>query len=157
MTIPWFRPLIEREAAKVNIDPDLVEAIVWQESSGRCAAYRYEPMFWSRYLQHDLRFNTYDPQRVSASYGLMQVMYSTAWELGFRAIPELLFVPETALEYGVLNIASLILWAKGDTWKAVAAYNGGKGAWEQAAPQRYQASVRAWFDKIKARSGGANA
>lgn len=157
MTIPWYRPLLEQEAAKCGLDADLVEAIVMQESAGRCAAYRYEPMFWTRYLQNNPLFNTYDPQRASASYGLMQVMYSTAWELGFRKTPEYLFIPETAIEYGVLYLAGLMLWAGADTWKAVAAYNGGRGAWNQPQAQRYAINVQSIFNKIKARSGVADA
>lgn len=125
-------------AMKHNLDPVLVEAIVVKESSGNADAFRFERDFWNRYLKPNKLYAGKNPRRVSSSYGLMQVMFPVAVERGYPTDlhPELLFVPETALDYGCRQLRYLIDWAN-DGWPdlpepvrlaaAVAAYNGGKG------------------------------
>jgi len=130
-----------------------VQAVIIQESSGRAAAYRYEPGFYTRYLKDKAEFAGMDPQRVSASYGLMQIMYPVAYELGFRQEPEYLFVPQIGLHYAIPHLAGLVLWAGGDMRKAFAAYNGGKGGWASPMPQHYADSVSALLAKIKVQHG----
>jgi soluble lytic murein transglycosylase-like protein len=41
-----------------------------------------------------------EPSEVSASYGLMQVMYDVAWKYGFRGKTTELYDPATSIEYG---------------------------------------------------------
>jgi len=147
---PWYRSLVESEAKIVGLDPDVVQAVIFQESSGRAAAFRYEPGFYARYLKDKPEFNIMDPQRVSASYGLMQIMYPVAHELGFRQEPEYLFVPSINLHYGVAHLAGMVLWAGGDLRKAFAAYNGGKGGVNAPMPQHYAESVLTILGKIRA-------
>lgn len=62
----------------------LLKAISYVESSYNQRAYRYEPAFWTNYLSKDPAWKDQNPALVSASYGLMQLMWTTAWALGFR-------------------------------------------------------------------------
>jgi len=136
-----YRREIETAARDFGLDSDLLEALVMVESSGRADAFRFEPAFWSRYLEHNPEYKHENPRRVSSSYGLCQVMYSTARELGFNSDPEMLFVPRVSLHFGAMNLARLLKWAEGDATKALAAYNGGKGNWKDPQPQLYAAKV----------------
>lgn len=139
----WWGDLIDRESAACGLDPLLVEAIIFVESSGRASAYRYEPAFFKRYLEPLSQYAHANPERVSASYGLMQCMYSTARDYGFDDEPEVLFLPATAVRYGCKHLAWCLKWAGGDVAKAAACYNGGAGNWQGAAPQVYAQKVMA--------------
>ena len=118
---------IRTAAAAHGLDPRLVTAQVLVESSGLTHAYRFESGFWSKYMAGRPEWKGANPQRVSASYGLLQVMYVVAVELGFSGDPELLFVPRIGLDWGCRKLATLLQWAEGDVVRALAAYNGGKG------------------------------
>ena len=125
-------------AAKHGLDPVLVEAVVLTESSGNADAFRFEPAFWNRYLKPKNLYPNANPRRVSSSYGLLQTMFPVAVERGFdpKSAPELLFIPEMALEYGCRQLKMLMDWAdKGwpdipadQRLRAVlASYNAGRG------------------------------
>ena len=134
-------------ADRFGLDPQLVAAVVMTESAGKTSAYRYEPQFWAKYLAPKPEWAGENPERVSASYGLMQVLYVTAKEVGFTAsAPEYLFVPEIGLEFGCRKLRQVLDWAKGTVPQALAAYNGGRVA--NAAPpyrnQTYVDRVLAW-------------
>src|SRR5690348_13739676 len=103
-----YRKEIEAAAAKYALDPDLVEAVVQQESNDWASAFRFEPDFWVRYLQNDPAYAGRNQREVSASYGLMQVMYPTAVDHGFAGQPWELFAPAASLEYGCKHLASLM-------------------------------------------------
>lgn len=127
---------IDAAAGKHGLDPLLVEAVVLQESSGNTDAFRFEPDFWNRYLKLLPAYDGANPRRVSASYGLMQIMFRVAVERGFDPAlpPETLFVPETGLEYGCRQLAHLRDWARGRNVPddrlsecILASYNGGTG------------------------------
>lgn len=125
----WCRPLIERVLALhlvAGLEPDVVEAMVRTESSGLAHAYRFEPGYWDRYCKTHPTFSKGEPQRIAASYGLMQVMYPTAYALGFRDEPEALFLPQQSLLYGVRLMAQNLAWSQGHLDAALAAYNGGR-------------------------------
>lgn len=122
-----YSDLIKVVSAPFSLDPDLVEAVVMTESSGNTHAYRFEPLFWGRYLANQAFWKVQIPTRVSASYGLMQVMYVSTYEDGFRGEPEELFIPTVGLNWGCKHLANLFAWSKGDVNSALAAYNGGKG------------------------------
>lgn len=149
-----LRPIsqVVREAAEEwGFDPLVLQAIVETESSGRPHAYRFEPGFWLKYLRDNVAYAGCEPGRVSASYGLMQVMYPTAVDLGFEGEPEELFAPAVGLEWGCRALARFLRWAQGDIWVAVAAYNGGWGGRSKDAPLRYQARVREKYAALLAR------
>lgn len=100
-------------AALHEIPAARLAALVEQESAGNSRAYRYEPAFWTRYLKHR---PDYAPpsgaesggalelwkRRVSASYGLVQVMFATARDHGFpiELAPEALLQPRVNLLLG---------------------------------------------------------
>jgi soluble lytic murein transglycosylase-like protein len=131
-----FRSEVEAIAISHDLDPDLVQAVCEVESSGKTHAYRYEPAFWTRYMAGNPEWDGANPERVSASYGLMQVMLLTAIEHGYpRAdAPEHLFIPLVGLEYGCKVLARRIKKAKSlapdvsgeiRLRAALASYNGG--------------------------------
>lgn len=133
-----YRQEIEAAAARHALDPDLVEAVVEQESSSRFYAYRFEPGFWTKYLATNPTWSSRKPAEVSASYGLMQVMFTTAVDHGFTGQPWELFDPAVGLDYGCRVLATNLVWAEsafsgnpGDKSQiiitsALAAYNGGR-------------------------------
>jgi soluble lytic murein transglycosylase-like protein len=154
MTTP-FRPLIEKTAREHGLPADLVEAVVRTESSGNPRAYRAEAQFWVRYLKGKPFYEKYGPARAAASYGLMQLMFSTARELGFRGEPEDLYDPETNLRWGCTLLADLIGWADGMEDHALGAYNAGKGGYRSEAAGRYVTKVRRHVREIQAERAGA--
>lgn len=133
-----YRVAIETAATVHALDADLVAAVVEQESSGRFHAYRFEANFYAQYLAGNPMYAAREPREVAASYGLMQILYTTAVEHGFGGDPWDLFNPALSLEYGCLHLASLFTWARGMyvglaakeksavMRSALAAYNGGK-------------------------------
>jgi soluble lytic murein transglycosylase-like protein len=122
-----YRREVETASAAHGLDPDVVQAVCLTESSGKTHAYRHEPAFWRRYLAPKAEWKTANPDRVSSSYGLMQIMYPVACELGYADKPEVLFVPEVGLHWGCRKLAALVKWANGNLDQALAAYNGGQG------------------------------
>jgi soluble lytic murein transglycosylase-like protein len=145
-----YRDLVEATAGGHGLDANVVEAIVIAESSGQTDAFRYEPGFYRRYLETKPEYAGQNPRRIASSYGLMQVMFTTAQQYGFTDAPEALFLPETGLQYGCLHFARLLSWAKGDLRKALAAYNGGQGNWNGADAQRYATKVTKLYASVKA-------
>ena len=117
-------------AERANIDPILVTAVVLTESNGKAHAYRYEDGYYHAYIEHNTKYKDMSKDRISASYGLMQIMFLTAVDYGFpiHSAPEELFLPATNLIYGCKILRSLLTWAGGDVNKALCAYNGGRGA-----------------------------
>jgi soluble lytic murein transglycosylase-like protein len=147
-----YRADIEAAAKRHLLDPDLVEALVVVESSGQADAFRFEPAFYERYLEGKPEYRGAIPRRISSSYGLCQVMYPVARELGFKGQPEELFVPATSLEYGCRKLRALIDWSLGNVDAALAAYNGGKVG-NRRAPyrnQRYVTKVIAARERVRA-------
>jgi soluble lytic murein transglycosylase-like protein len=124
----WYRPEVELIAIRHALTPDLVQAVCLVESAGLTNAYRAEPAFWDRYLKGKPEWDGSNPARVSASYGLMQVMFPVAVEHGMARTepPEYLFVPLIGLDYGCRVLAKRLEWARGDLRSALASYNGGK-------------------------------
>jgi soluble lytic murein transglycosylase-like protein len=148
----YYRTQIEDAAKRSELDPDLVEAVVRVESSGLPHAYRYEPAFYDRYLADDPTYNTQSPRRVSASYGLMQVMYSTAVKHGFGGPPEALFMPVVGIAYGCRVLSFNLTRCHNDLDLALAAYNGGlRRAKHPLAPDlaRYVEKVKSVLATIK--------
>lgn len=145
-----YRALIESTARGHGLDPNLVEAVSIAESSGQTDAFRFEPGFFDRYLKNHPTHGKENPRRVSSSYGLMQVMFTTAQQYGFFDEPEELFKPDVGLQFGCLHLKRMLQWANGDVRKALAAYNGGQGNWTGAQPQQYASKVLKLLDTVKA-------
>lgn len=99
-----FASLIESVALRHGIDPALVHAVVEVESNYRASA-----------------------QSHVGARGLMQVMPSTARDLGLKSA-RALFDPKENLETGVKYLKFLLERFDGDLPTAIAAYNAGPGA-----------------------------
>jgi len=96
-----WEELILRHAARGNLDPDFLAALVWRESGGNADEVSY-----------------------AGAVGLMQVM---PYELGFLVRPtgaELLD-PDVNLSEGVRILRFALDMAHGDPFRALALYNGG--------------------------------
>lgn len=79
---------------KENRLPKLfIKAVAVAESALDERAYRYEHNFWLKYLANHKDWKDREPSEVSASYGLMQLMFTTAHSLGFSGTPEELYNP----------------------------------------------------------------
>lgn len=149
-----YRWLVENAAARHGIDPLLVEAVILTESSGLFHAYRFEPGFWDRYLAKNPRYKDMNPREASASYGLMQIMYSTAVEEGFTGMPWELFAPAFSIEFGCKHLAKHMAWADRfedapltprELASALAAYNGGRRGNE---PDEFEDRNAAYAKKV---------
>jgi soluble lytic murein transglycosylase-like protein len=156
-----YRTEIAAAAAAHGLEPLLVAAVVEQESATRFHAYRYEPDFFVRYLASNPAYMHREPREVSASYGLMQIMYPTAVDHGFTGEPWDLFAPEASLHWGCRYLAHLLDWA-GTTYRglqtakraavlrtALAAYNGGQGGAHAPAAVAYAAQVLLRLDRLR--------
>lgn len=153
-----YTDLVREVAPDYDLAPDLVTALCLVESSGDPKAYRYEPAFYRRYMADHPRWKHADPKRVSASYGLTQVMFLVAVEFGFPDTddPELLFDARLNLHYGCKVLAERFAWvskAADDISvetrlrSALASYNGGKGG--NSADHRPDRNAR-YADKVLA-------
>lgn len=172
-----YRDLIVDAATPLGLSPNLVEAVVLQESSGDPWAWNPEPRYrylWNVQTRAPFRVLT-EAERGSetppadfpslagdrdqewwaqqASWGLMQVMGALARERGF-AYPFLteLCGPAVNLGIGCAQLATLLAWAKGDVRQALAAYNAGEGNYTSAAGQQYASQVLALLRSVNAAS-----
>lgn len=126
-----YRQPILAASQKHNVPVPAIIATISTESSGKPKAYRYEPGFYNRYIKEKKPWteNPYydEPKRISASYGLMQIMYTTAYNVGFRGKPEDLYDPATNIDICAAYIASPFQ-KKQHQWdppKIACAYNAG--------------------------------
>lgn len=130
-----YDAIIQNCARIYKVDEKLIRAIISTESSWNPWAIRPERGFWARYMsgikaiffrtpEKDEQWLTY-PDLVSMSYGLMQLMLTTAMELGFRfKYPTELLSPEINIKYGCLLLRKF--YDKYYNWNdAISAYNQG--------------------------------
>lgn len=75
-----YGDLIEKVAKKYEVDPQLIFATIMTESEGNPEAYRFE-----RHIN-------------DASYGLGQILYTTAQNLGYTGTPEEIYRPEIGID-----------------------------------------------------------
>lgn len=101
------RPRV-KAASGVDVPHELAMAIIDRESLPRynTLSYRREP-------------------NGTESYGLMQILVSTARGIGFTGAATDLFLPNVGVYWGMLYLANQLKRYKGDVTKAVAAYNAG--------------------------------
>jgi hypothetical protein len=113
--------LIQTVAARHNVDPALVRAVVQVESGG-------------------------NPEAVSrkGAMGLMQLMPETAVQMGVTKV----FDPQENLEAGVRQLRALLVRYGGDLDKALAAYNAGTGAVDRAGGVPRIAETRDYVRKV---------
>jgi soluble lytic murein transglycosylase-like protein len=99
-----YRALVEKEAARAGLSPEIAEAVMAVESG-------------------------YNPGAIGGvgEIGLMQILPSTARMLGFVGTNADLAVPETNIHYGVTYLAQAWRLAGGDLCTAVMKYRAGHG------------------------------
>lgn len=130
--------LIAEAAKRFEVEPELIAAIIVQESGGN--AYAVRPGtddLWRRYgkkvieqarrspSRNDDRWVRY-PDLASASWGLMQPLYITARDMGFDPqYPSELCDPRVNIDVGVTILRDKLRKAGGSVSKALLFYNGG--------------------------------
>ena len=125
-----WQPAIEFLAPQYCL---VVAGIIQRESAWDTKAERCEPAFYEKYLsdndewQRRIEDHGWQICHVASSWGLMQIMFVTAWERGYRGNPTALTVPEVSLLYGTKHLAWLLDRYEGIAGIAdmVAAYNAG--------------------------------
>lgn len=120
---------------KYRLPKLLLKAVAITESALDPKAHRFEIGFWNLYMKGRPEWEGADMYEVSASYGLCQLMYVVAMELGFKGKPEELYNPVYNIELCAKLIRKHIdavhkrnyqsKWS--DQELAVGRYNGGGG------------------------------
>lgn len=121
---------INQKADEFKFDRNLIQAIVWQESSGNPKATRYEALYkWIYFPEkfaHDLGISvSAETMDQKTSFGLMQVMGAVARELDFKEELSKLCVPDIGLYYGCLKLRSLFQRTGYSESDAISSYNQG--------------------------------
>jgi soluble lytic murein transglycosylase-like protein len=122
---------IVRDAARAHgLWPELVCAVVEQESAWDRWAARYEPGFYERYVQPQLArgaaLDQTEARMRAFSWGLMQVVGQVAREHGFAgASLAQLCDAATGLEIGCRVLAAKLAAAEGNVAHALLLWNGG--------------------------------
>ena len=133
MDIVEMRKIAIATANAQGIDPVLVQAVCHHESGNwRTWAGRYEPAFYSRYIEPMVKVKTFglcsvDTERTwrATSFGLMQIMGQTAREFGFEGeFLTQLCDPHAGIEFGCRKLARC-LKLKSGVRAALLSYNGG--------------------------------
>ncbi len=126
-----YREPLLAASKKYHVPVPVLIATISTESSGNPKAYRYEPLFYKRYIKNQKQWKKSPyykaPRRIAASYGLVQIMYTTAYRVGFRGEPEDLYEPDVNIDAGAAYIASAyqVNNHKWDPPKIACAYNAG--------------------------------
>jgi len=149
-------------AKKYRVEKILLKAMGKVESNLKPMAFRHEPAFWTRYLADNPDWKDRDPQEVSSSYGIMQLMYTTAHMLGFRGTGEELYDPVINITLGAKLLRRQLDKIKRDNIKliwhtpeqiALARYNGGYTGNPSKEGElrniKYVALVRAAYNSLK--------
>lgn len=130
--------LIISAAEKNDLSPQLIAAVIIQESAGDTFAQRLEQGFFARYLRDKLYgelpgYNKIEnkwKQEIERglrahSFGLMQIMGQTARENGFMGEFEELFDPETNIDLGSKILSKKIISSGRDIRVGLLRWNGG--------------------------------
>lgn len=122
---------LAREVARAHaLQPDLVCAIIEQESGWDPWAVRYEPGFYKRYIEPLLTgvgsLSDTEARMRAFSWGLMQVMGQVAREHGFSGVSlAQLCEPSTGIAIGCRILAAKLAAAEGNIPHALLLWNGG--------------------------------
>lgn len=104
-----YDEIIAKYSAQFNVPIVWIAGVIQTESSGNPNAYRAEP------------------QIHNASYGLMQLLYSTAKGLGYTGTPEGLYDPDINIMLGTKLLGQLRGRFGDDVQAVYSAYNSGSG------------------------------
>lgn len=148
--------IIHSVAAIHGIDPDLLAALVMEESRGDQWDVRYEPR-WKHFVTPEvfakrLGISVETEKRLQAmSWGPAQVMGAVARQHGFTLeLTRLSADPALALKYSCMHLAWLNQRCLSEA-DLIASYNGGWGALKKAG-DRY--SNQKYVDAVSARAAG---
>lgn len=125
---------IEGAARKFSVDPHLLAAIMMQESGGNPSAARLERGYMARYVSGNPRWDAarrmgWTDEQLATSWGLMQVLGTTAWaDLGAHYPPSRIVEPDLNVRLGAKYLRKMLDRYGGDTFAALLAYNGGPAA-----------------------------
>jgi len=156
----WF-PVVDDVCQVHGVSQSLALAIITVESSGDDKAYRVEPGYYSLYIEKNKKWrdlmtqNNWKWDDVACSYGLMQLMFPTAWMVGYRGSPTGLYKPRANIDCGIKYIAQLIDKYFGCKHAALAHYNGGSTGAKQyyngvdARPTRYARKAMDYYDRYR--------
>ena len=154
----WW-PQVDKWAVQVGVSQSLVLAVIQQESGGNPNASRYEPAYEKSYilassdrlsLCKKLGISTRD---AATSWGLMQLMFFTAYGYGAKTI-QMLLDPDQNIRFGAAHLAAMIK-THGSKEATLAAYNGGSGGaadWKigrDTAAVRYARNVMALYQQYR--------
>lgn len=107
-------------------DVALVCALIEHESSWNTFSIRYEPGFFSRYVEQQKGLTATEAYARSCSWGLMQLMGQTAREIGFQdKFLSFLCDPDIGIDYGCKQFRHCVNRHPNDEKAALLAYNGG--------------------------------
>lgn len=126
-----YNDIVLSAAKQYNIDPDLINAFISVESGGDPNAYRAEP------------------QINDASYGLMQVLLTTARRISGNPslTPQQLIDPTTNILIGSQFIRELINRYNGILDDVIASYNAGSAIKSSSDSSKY--INQSYVDKVK--------
>lgn len=120
--------LAQRTAERHELWPELVCAIVEQESAWNPWALRYEPAFYDKYVAPQIArgeiAEVTESRARAFSWGLMQVMGQVAREHGFTGALASLCDPAIGLEIGCRVFAAKLAAAEGNVTRALLLWNG---------------------------------
>lgn len=149
-------PLVSSTAQSFKIPVMLLDAIVCQESTYMPWRVKYEAGHTSNIIPSAYAYSTgidvpTEAQLLKFSWGLCQVMGSTARGLGYRAIMTQLLEPKTNLTFGARYLAQLMQRWPNKLEDVIAAYNWGHPEIKDGkyANQAYVDSVLNWMEKVK--------
>ena len=124
--------IVKAAAIHHGIDPAVACAVAEQESSWNPWALRYEPEFYSRYIEAMTQgakpLNATEARARACSWGLMQILGEVARELGYTGDIAALCEPSTGAEWGCRKLAKCLADSPGDVSKALLSWNGGGNA-----------------------------
>lgn len=135
--------MIQQVGAAYGLPFDLLKAQVTVESDGDPNAFRFEPAFFTRYILNNVaaKAGRFGPL-AACSYGMLQIMLETAYEIGFDGRPEDLFVDRIGLTWGAKKLKALLDANGGDYKIALARYNGAGTAAQEYAAKVYALAGR---------------
>jgi soluble lytic murein transglycosylase-like protein len=118
--------LARQKASEHGLPPELVCAVVEQESGWNQWSIRFEPAFERRYIHPALpQAPSTEEMAKAVSWGLMQVMGEVARENGFAGPFASLCDPGTGIEIGCKVLAHKLAVNEGNVERALLAWNGG--------------------------------
>ncbi len=130
MTREEMMRVAQQTADLHHLDPALVKAVCHHESKNwNPWAMRYEPGFYTKYVESQKGLSATEKAARATSYGLMQVLGQVAREFDFKNefLTELCD-PAVGIEYGCRKLGRAMDRANGNVRQGLLFYNGGGDA-----------------------------